>query len=276
MIGEHNLSGVRHVVAVAAGKGGVGKSTLACNLALYFQRKGFKVGVMDADLYGPSLRKMLPEETVPDQHAEIKERILPAQSRGIKLISMAYFISADHPASVRAPIANGVIKQFVHLVEWGQLDFLFIDFPPGTGDIQLTLIQEGHLSGALIVTTPQEIALLDVLKATAMFRQMQVPLIGIVENMSYFLAGEQSYFPFGEGGGERFANENGLFFLGRIPIDSLICQCCDQGKSLFDEFAASHAASAFGPIGEKIQDQLEAFEKLKADHLTNFNLQWNT
>lgn len=194
IVKEHNLSNVRHIVAIAAGKGGVGKSTLALNAALYFQKKGCKVGLMDADLYGPSLQKMLPEELPPTQHAAIKERIVPAEARGIKLISMAYFLNPEHPTSVRAPIANGVIKQFIHLVDWGELDFLFIDFPPGTGDIQLTLVQEAMLSGAVIVTTPQEIALLDVSKTVAMFQQMQVPLVGVVENMSGFMAGGKSFF----------------------------------------------------------------------------------
>ena len=184
---KHNLAGVRRVVAVAAGKGGVGKSTLALNLALNLSKKGWRVGLMDADLYGPSLRKMLPEEVPPSQHPQVQDRIIPAQSGGIKMISMAYFIADGDPASVRAPIANGIIKQFIHLVEWGDLDFLLIDFPPGTGDIQLTLMQEGCLSGAIVVTTPQEIALLDVTKAVAMFRHMQVPLIGLVENMSHYL-----------------------------------------------------------------------------------------
>ncbi len=262
IVREHNLSRVRHIVAIAAGKGGVGKSTLALNAALYFQKKGCKVGLMDADLYGPSLQKMLPEELSPAQHAEIKERIVPAQARGIKLISMAYFLNPDHPTSVRAPIANGVIKQFIHLVDWGELDFLIIDFPPGTGDIQLTLVQEAMLSGAVIVTTPQEIALLDVSKSVAMFHQMQVPLVGVVENMSGFMAGGKTYFPFGEGGGERFANENALFFLGAIPIETRISECCDNGKSLFDETAGSPGALAIASICEKIQEQLESFEKL--------------
>jgi ATP-binding protein involved in chromosome partitioning len=274
---KHNLANVKHIVAVAAGKGGVGKSTLALNLALYFQTKGYRVGLMDADLYGPSLKKMLPEEIPPAQNLKIKDRIIPAQRRGIKLISMAYFLHAEDPTTVRAPIANGIIKQFIHLVDWEELDFLFIDFPPGTGDIQLTLIQEGLISGATLVTTPQEIALLDVVKTVAMFRQMQVPLIGVVENMSYYrIEGDQSqiFYPFGQGGGERLAYENGLFFLGKIPIEEQICRCCDQGKPLFEESANTSAATAVASVAEKVREQLEAFDKLKVDHLKNFDLQW--
>lgn len=272
---KHNLANVHHVVAVAAGKGGVGKSTLSLNLALFLQRSGRKVGLMDADLYGPSLRKMLPEQVPPSQHPQVQERIIPAESSGIKLISMAYFLAEEDPASVRAPIANGIIKQFIHLVEWGELDFLIIDFPPGTGDIQLTLMQESRLSGAIVVTTPQEIALLDVAKATAMFRQMQVPVIGVVENMSYYDVGDgQKIYPFGQGGGERFALQNGLLFLGQIPIDPAISCCCDAGTSLFGEGVRTPATDAFAGISEQVIEQLGAFEKLSEEHLKNFDLPW--
>jgi ATP-binding protein involved in chromosome partitioning len=272
---NHNLAQVRHVIAVAAGKGGVGKSTLAFNLALSLAELGASVGVMDADLYGPSLRKMLPEDVPPTQNPEVHERLIPGVSRGIKLISMAYFLQEGDPASVRAPIANGIIKQFIHLVDWGSLDYLVIDFPPGTGDIQLTLIQEGALSGALIVTTPQEIALLDVAKACAMFSQMQVPVIGMVENMSYFSTPDGAiHYPFGQGGGEKFARENGMYFLGRVPIDPEVSRCCDQGLSIFTESPLSPAAAALKQIAAKTVEQLESFEKLQEGQLKNFDLQW--
>jgi len=272
---KHNLSNVKHVIAVAAGKGGVGKSTLTLNLALYFQMKGYRVGLMDADLYGPSLKKMLPEEVSPIQNPEERDRIVPAQSRGIKLMSMAYFLTADNPTAVRAPIANGIVKQFVHLVDWQELDFLFIDFPPGTGDIQLTLIQEGLLSGAVMITTPQEVSLLDVSKSIMMFRQMQVPLIGLVENMSYYAIGgnqNQIYFPFGQGSAELFALENDLFFLGKVPIEEQICVCCDQGKSLFENGVNTPGTTAIISIAEKVQEQLEAFHVIKRDDLKMFDL----
>ncbi len=270
-----NLSRIRHIIAVAAGKGGVGKSTISLNLALYLSAKGEKVGLMDADLYGPSLKKMLPEEILPSQHADGGERINPALSSGIKFISMSHFQSDKDPASVRAPIANGIIKQFIHLVEWGELDYLIIDFPPGTGDIQLTLIQEGSLSGAILVTTPQEISLLDVAKANAMFNHMQVPIIGLIENMSYYETGEGARrYPFGQGGGEKFAGANGIYFLGSVPIESEISRCCDKGESIFAAMPENQAVTCFASIAEKVRKQILSLNKLDAGHLKNFDLQW--
>lgn len=273
---QHNLANVRHIVAVAAGKGGVGKSTLAFNLALALSVEGARVGVMDADLYGPSLGKMLPVEVPVSQHPVIRERIVPGQSGGIKLVSMAQFLQEDNPASVRAPIVNGVIKQFIHLVDWGHLDYLLVDFPPGTGDIQLTLIQEGTLSGAVIVTTPQEIALLDVAKACTMFSQMQVPLIGLVENMNHFVLPDGTVvYPFGKGKAELFARERGMYFLGQVPLDPAIAHCCDRGLSLFTHFPSSPAVHAMQSIIAKVREQLEAFEQLDAGRTKNFIVQWS-
>lgn len=248
----NSFSNIRKVVAVAAGKGGVGKSTLSLHLARYYASKGHRVGLMDADIYGPSMQKMLPEEVPPSSY---EDRIIPAQSSQIKLISMAYFLKEGEAASVRAPIVNNVIKQFIHSVDWGDLDFLIIDFPPGTGDIQLTLMQEAALTGAVLVTTPQEIALLDVAKTMAMFRQMQVPIAGLVENMSYCAFGGQKIYPFGKEGGERFAHHHGIFFLGAVPIDAEISRACDEGLPLIQE--------NFARIGELVEEQLEAFDKLK-------------
>ena len=251
----NSFSNICKVVAVAAGKGGVGKSTLSLHLARYYASKGYQVGLMDADIYGPSMQKMLPEEIPPSSY---EDRIIPAQSSGIKLISMAYFLKDGEAASVRAPIVNGVIKQFIHSVDWGELDYLIIDFPPGTGDIQLTLLQEAVISGAVLVTTPQEIALLDVAKTMAMFRQMQVPIAGLVENMSYCMVGDQKIYPFGNGGGERFAHDQGIFFLGSVPIDGEISRACDRGLPL-----QGGVQENFARIGELVEEQLEAFDKLK-------------
>jgi ATP-binding protein involved in chromosome partitioning len=253
----HNLSHVKQVVAVAAGKGGVGKSTLAVHLAVYFQRQGYRVGLMDADVYGPSLKKMVLEEKGPTQHAQ---RIIPAVAQEMKLMSMAYFLSEDNPAPVRGPMACGIIKQFLESVEWGELDYLFIDFPPGTGDVQLTLIQEAMLSGAVLVTTPSQVAILDVSKAAEMFLQMQVPIVGVVENMSFLTIQDQIVHPFGQGGGERFAKEMNLLFLGKIPIDPQISYCGDHGKSLFE--VGGDSVAAFASIGEKVKEQVDAFAKL--------------
>ena len=259
------IAPIRYVVGVAAGKGGVGKSTLALQLAHCLKSRKWKVGLLDADLYGPSLRMMLPEDELPRQHPHIPDRIIPAVGQGIQFISMAHFLKEGDCASVRAPIANGIIKQFIHNVEWGDLDCLLIDFPPGTGDIQLTLMQEARLSGGVVITTPQEIALLDVAKAVLMTQQMQVPILGVVENMSYFTdptSGQHS-FPFGRGGGEKFALENDLFFLGRIPLDPLISQCCDRGISLLEHKPPAQVVEHFNSICTALMEQLESFARLE-------------
>lgn len=211
-----------HIIAVAAGKGGVGKSTLAVNLSLALKELGAKVGVLDADIYGPSLRTMLPEEA-PAQEDE--GRISPALALGLKVISFSHF--RDEAAIVRAPIVNGVIEQFIHNVDWGDLDFLVVDFPPGTGDIQLTLMQQMNFSGALLVTTPQKVSLNDVEKAAQMFTRMEVPIIGIVENMSYLI--NSDYSPFGKGGGKSLSERLSVPLLACIPIDPEISRSCDEG-----------------------------------------------
>lgn len=219
------------IIAVAAGKGGVGKSTVTVQLALALQAQGYQVGIMDADIYGPSIRKMLPENELPMQKGPL---IFPAICNGIRMISMAYFRKDGEATAVRAPIASGLISQFIRQVEWGPLDYLLIDFPPGTGDIQITLSQQAHLTGAIIVTTPQEIALLDVRKSIALFNQVRVPVLGIIENMSYFIPseGKDPIYIFGQGGGRRLAEECAVPFLGQIPLDPLICSCGDLGTGL--------------------------------------------
>lgn len=241
------------ILAVAAGKGGVGKSTVAVNLALALKLKGFKIGLMDTDVYGPSARKMLPEDKLPSQKDSF---IMPAECKGIKMISMAYFRKDNEASVVRAPIANQIIAQFIEKVQWGELDFLIIDFPPGTGDIQLTLSQKAKLSGAVMVTTPQEVAVMDVRKAINMFNQVNVPIIGIIENMSgyYHPKTKEILYLFGNGGGERLADEAGVPFLGRIPIDPELSRKGDLGESIFDdELMEPHsAAKAFLTLAEKI------------------------
>jgi ATP-binding protein involved in chromosome partitioning len=267
---------VRFVLAVAAGKGGVGKSTLTVNLALALQKKGWQVGILDADLYGPSLQKMLPPDTPPQQSLADPQRIIPAQSSGIKEMSYAFFSQDEEAAIVRAPIANRVIKQFLHQVDWAPLDCLLIDFPPGTGDIQLTLMQEGALSGGVIVTTPQEVALLDVTKAIQMFDRMQIPILGIVENMSFFQepGTQMMHYPFGKEGGKRLSKRFGIPFLGEIPIDSAISHSSDAGQSLLDVFPDASSVCVFQKIAQDLIEQLEAFEHLEGDYLKNFELNW--
>lgn len=272
---EHPLERIQAVLAIAAGKGGVGKSTVAVNLALALQARGYRVGIMDTDLYGPSIRKMLPEERVPSQTGEI---IQPALCKGIKMISMAYFRREEEAAAVRAPIANAVISQFIKNVQWGELDFLIVDFPPGTGDIQLTLSQQAHLLGAIMVTTPQEVALQDVRKAISLFDQVKVPLLGIVENMSYFQPDDQvePVYIFGKGGGERLASESSLPLLGKIPLDPFLCSCADRGESLFaqDPTAKRLATRAFVELTKQVIAQAQALLAEKRDGVGSFELLW--
>lgn len=271
----HPLSGVKHVIAIAAGKGGVGKSTVTVNLALALRHQGFSVGVLDADIYGPSIRKMLPEDRLPGQKGNL---ITPASCRGIQMISMAYFRKEKEAAAVRAPIANGVIAQFINNVVWGELDFLLIDFPPGTGDIQLTLSQQADLAGAIMVTTPQEVSTLDVRKAIHLFEQVQVPVIGIVENMSYYhhVATNEKLHLFGKGGGERLAAEAGVPFLGALPIDPELSKCGDQGKSIFDpeNKEANTIAKHFSELSSQIIQHLETIAGESEGCLNNFELTW--
>jgi ATP-binding protein involved in chromosome partitioning len=269
------LDSVQSVVAIAAGKGGVGKSTVTVNLALGLQALGCHVGIMDTDVYGPSIRKMLPEDRLPSQKGPL---IQPALCRGIKMISMAYFRKEGEATAVRAPIANGLISQFIKNVQWGTLDFLLVDFPPGTGDVQLTLSQQAHLMGAIMVTTPQEVAVLDVRKAISLFEQVKVPIIGVVENMSYYQAMNQAepIYLFGRGGGERLALESGAPFLGHIPLDPLICSCGDQGQSLFavDSEGQRPVTQAFLQIARQLVQQVATLKLEREQGLGSFELVW--
>lgn len=269
------LATVKAVVAIAAGKGGVGKSSVTVNLALALQAQGFQVGIMDTDIYGPSIRKMLPEDRLPAQKGA---SIQPALCKGIKMISMAYFRKDNEATAVRAPIANGLITQFIKNVEWGDLDFLLVDFPPGTGDVQLTLSQQARLIGAIMVTTPQEVALLDVRKAMSLFEQVKVPIIGIVENMSYYRPSDQAepVYLFGKGGGERLAQETGTPFLGEIPLDPFLCTCGDQGDSLFelDRNAERPATRAFQKLALRLAEHIHTLQGESQEGPGSFELVW--
>lgn len=236
---------IKQILAIAAGKGGVGKSTVTVNLALALKNQGFKVGILDADIYGPSLQQMLPEGMEPVEDPENPERLLPGLAFGMPLISVAHF--KKDASIIRAPIANQIIDQFLHVVEWGELDYLLIDFPPGTGDIQISLMQKAMISGAILVTTPQIVSTIDVRKAAQLFRKMEIPLVGVVENMKYFLdpkTGEK-YTPFGTGGGEELAKEFSMPVLGEIPIDPKISEMGDRGESLFEKAKECEGAAAF-------------------------------
>lgn len=267
------LAKVKYVIAVAAGKGGVGKSTLTVNLAYALEHLGYKVGVMDTDIYGPSIRKMMPETKNPSQEAAI---LYPALCDRIKIMSMAYFRKTGEATVVRAPIANNLITQFVENVEWGELDFLLIDFPPGTGDIQLTLAQKAHLTGALMITTPQEVAVMDVRKAMDMFFQVGIPVIGIVENMSYFQSSDtkEKLYLFGKDGGLKLATETGTPFLGHLPIDPLLSEFGDRGQSIFKSLEAKDLSLLFIDLANQLVQHVKMLKPESDNHLTSFDLVW--
>lgn len=274
-IPTHPLSKIKFILAIAAGKGGVGKSSVTVNLALALKAQGHTVGVLDADIYGPSIRKMLPEDHLPAQKGEL---IIPALCAGIKMISMAYFRRDQEAAVVRAPIANGIINQFIKNVDWAELDFLLIDFPPGTGDIQLTLSQQANLTAAIMVTTPQEVATLDVRKAMNLFDGVQVPILGVVENMSYYVCPHSidPIYIFGQGGGEQLAREYGVPFLGRIPLDPNLCHSSDKGLSIFasDPSDQQPVTQAFRHLAEQAKSHAEILRMNQADCLSHFTLIW--
>ena len=242
---------VANTVAVGSGKGGVGKSTVASSLALSFARAGAAVGLMDADVYGPNLVQMLGVKAKPETDGKT---IKPVETHGLKLMSMAFFLKEDQPVVWRGPMLHGAMKQFLGDVAWGKLDYLFIDMPPGTGDVQLTLSQIIPLTGAVLVTTPQDVALSDVRRAAAMFRTVNVPILGVVENMSYFNCphcGERAEI-FSHGGGRRAAESFGTTFLGEIPIDIRVRQGGDEGRPPVAHDPKSGPALAFKEISEKL------------------------
>jgi len=245
------ISGVKHIIAVSSGKGGVGKSTVSANLACALALTGAKVGLLDADLYGPNIPMMMGSTAGPEQK---DGKIVPVESHGVKLISMAFLVPEDAPLVWRGPMVHQYLQAFFRDVLWGELDYLLIDMPPGTGDVQLSLSQMVPLAGAVTVTTPQEVALYDVRKGMAMFQKVNVPLLGIVENMSHFVCGHcgERTEIFSYGGGERAAEKLGIPFLGRIPIDPAIRDGGDTGHPIVTANPASPQAAAFREIAQKI------------------------
>lgn len=229
-VGAQEIPGVKHIVAVASGKGGVGKSTVAVNLAIQLRQLGFSVGLLDADVYGPSTPKMLGTEGARPQATD-QETIIPLKQHGIVTMSIGYLLEEDSPVIWRGPMVTGLLRQFLFQVQWGELDFLILDLPPGTGDAQLTLVQSLSLSGGLIVTTPQDVALLDVHRGIQMFSRVEVPILGIVENMSVFQCPHcnETTEIFSAGGGEAAARKFGTTLLGQIPLDPAYVQAGDDG-----------------------------------------------
>ena len=240
------VAGAAHVIAVASGKGGVGKSTTAVNLALALDRAGAKAGILDADIYGPSQGMML--GIAEGRRPEVREQrtFLPIRAHGIEAISMSMMVTEKTPMVWRGPMASGALQQLIGQTEWGGLDYLIVDMPPGTGDIQLTLSQQARVSGAVIVTTPQDIALLDARKGIEMFRKVDVPILGIVENMSWFECDGcgKAHHLFGSGGGTRVAEEYGVDLLGAFPLDPRIRETTDAGKPT----VAAHPGGAIAAL----------------------------
>ncbi len=236
------MPGVKNIIVVASGKGGVGKSTIAANLAVSLARQGFKTALVDADLYGPSIPMMfgVQNERPSGDTKDGKEVIYPIEKFGVKLVSIGFFVAPGQSLIWRGPMASNVLTQLFRDTDWGETDYMIVDFPPGTGDIQLTAIQKLNLSGAIIVTTPQEVAISDARKAAAMFTDpdLNVPILGIIENMAWFTPAQHSdekYFIFGKGGGEKMAHEFGTRFLGQIPIVIKIGEISDKGTTIYNQ-----------------------------------------
>ncbi len=253
-VGPTKIEGVRHVIAVASGKGGVGKSTVAANLALALAQAGHRTGLCDCDIYGPSVALMFGGNERP--MADDENRILPIQRYGVSLMSMGFLLDDGSPAVLRGPMVTRYTQQFLRQVAWGTLDYLILDLPPGTGDIQLTIVQTVALSGAVIVTTPQEVALIDARKAIAMFGKTNVPVLGIVENMSHFLCpGDgKRYDIFGTGGGRREAERLQVPFLAEIPIEPLVRESGDTGRPAVAAHPESAAAEAFRSLAKTLAE----------------------
>lgn len=253
------LPGVKNTIAVASGKGGVGKSTVAVNLAVALAKEGAKVGLIDADIYGPSIPLMLGISGKPKMsQVDNQNKIEPLSNYGLKLMSIGFLIDDDNPVIWRGPMASGAIKQFMSDVNWGELDYLIFDMPPGTGDIQLTLVQTIPLTGAIIVTTPQDVSLIDARKGLKMFERVNVPVFGIVENMSYFVAPDtqKRYDIFGSGGGEKLAAELNTRFLGEIPIDPRIREGGDSGKPIVEMMPDSENTKMIFEIARNLASQV--------------------
>ena len=242
---QNRIAGVKHIVAVGSGKGGVGKSTVAANLALALQAEGYKVGLCDCDLYGPSIALMFGTTDAP--LATDDNRIVPVERYGLQLMSMGFLLEGDAPAVLRGPMVTRYTQQFLRNVAWHDLDYLILDLPPGTGDIQLTIVQTVALSGAVIVTTPQEVALIDARKAASMFGKVNVRVLGILENMSYFLCPDNGkrYDIFGTGGGKREAARLQVPFLGEIPIEMGVREAGDAGDPIVRRAPDSVSSRAF-------------------------------
>jgi len=247
------VPGVKHIVAISSGKGGVGKSTVACRVATALAVNGYSVGLIDADIYGPSLPKMMALSGTP--RATGDKRILPLEAQGVRCMSIGFLVDENEPIIWRGPMVMGVVRQFMHQVAWGELDYLLVDLPPGTGDAQLTMIQVVDLAGAVIVTTPQDIALLDAVRGVEMFRKLEVPVLGVVENMAWYTLPDGSRdYPFGQGGGQKIADRYGVDVLAQVPLDKKLRVAADEGRAMPIE--GSEASAALQRVAEEIVRRL--------------------
>ncbi len=268
------LGHVKNIIAVASGKGGVGKSTTAVNLALSLKEKGLKVGLMDADIYGPSLPHMT---GVGVPTAVEGKLVVPPEAFGVKVISISMFASAKDNANIlRGPMAGSVVKQFLTNVAWGELDYLIIDYPPGTGDIQLTISQSVSVTGAVIVTTPQDIALIDVKKAVSMFSTLKVPVIGVIETMSWFICDgcEKRHELFGSGGGKKIAQSFAVPLLSQIPFEAAVMEGGEDAKPVAVEYPDSPSAKAYMTAAEQTIKEVNMIAAGQGQALGSFSLTW--
>lgn len=251
------IPGVRTTLGISSGKGGVGKSTTAINLAIALTQQGAKVGLLDADVYGPNLPQMLGlgQADVQVIDSPKGQRFLPLTAHGIKLISVGLLAEPEHPLAWRGPVLHKIITQFIQEVEWGELDYLLIDLPPGTGDAQITIIQESPIAGVILVTTPQQVAIADVRRSIYMFRRCGIPILGVIENMSYLLCSHcgQPTPLFGSGGGQQLATELATTLLGQVPIDPAICTGGDRGEPIVAANPDAIASQVFKQIAIALQ-----------------------
>jgi ATP-binding protein involved in chromosome partitioning len=262
--GKRGVPGIRSIIAVASGKGGVGKSTTAVNLALGLLANGLKVGILDADIYGPSMPRLLGISGKPEVAGG--RTLKPMRNYGLKVMSMGFLVGEETPMIWRGPMVVSALTQMLREVEWGELDVLVVDMPPGTGDAQLTMAQQVPLAGAVIVSTPQDLALIDARKGLNMFRKVDVPVLGIVENMSYFVAPDtgKRYDIFGHGGAKREAERVGVAFLGEVPLEMRIRETSDEGAPVVATEPEGPHARIYRDIAAKVWARLEAEQSMSA------------
>lgn len=268
-----SLGQVKNIIAVASGKGGVGKSTSTVNLAFALAESGAKVGILDADVYGPSLALMTRAKT--SENSQKPGMIAPAVAGKVKIISLGLFAQGEKAAILRGPMAANVIRQFLTQVDWGELDYLLIDYPPGTGDIQLTLAQTAPITAGIIITTPQEVALIDVRKAVSMFSTLKVPLLGVIETMSYFVCDncDKKHMIFRQNGGEKIAAEFGAPLLGQIPLEEAVVIGGDEGQPIVLSHPQSASAIAYTNAAQKAAAQISILNSQEAG-MTDFEMTW--